>query len=107
MDKRRKTARLSIKEIPKDLRHPILLFNYEEVKSQIENLSPLGVGLTVDKKDEICIGDVFYLKYYSLEADIKCICVYSDEDGETRSLGAYFTESDEQKIIMKILLNEK
>jgi hypothetical protein len=100
LDKKRKTARLSNSEIPVILRKPILLYNYEEVKSTIENLSPLGIGLIVDKNAPICAGDFFYLKYYDLDSDIKCLCVYSEVDGEIRNIGAYFTEPEDQKVIM-------
>ena len=71
MDKRRKTARLSMHEIPEKLRKPVLLYDYEEIKSEIDNLSPLGVGFIVDKSAEIAAGDFFYLKYYIFETDIK------------------------------------
>ena len=100
MDKKRETVRLSNSEIPEVLRKPILLYNYEEVKSTIENLSPLGIGLIVDKNALICAGDFFYLKYYDLDSDIKCLCVYSEADGEIRNIGAYFTEPEDQKVIM-------
>ena len=45
MDKRRKTVRLNIEDIPEILQKPILLYNDEEVESIIENLSPLGIAL--------------------------------------------------------------
>lgn len=82
------------------LRKPILLYNYEEVKSTVENLSPLGIGLVVDKDALISAGDFFYIKYYGIESDIKCLCVYSEVDGEIRNIGAYFTEPEDQKVIM-------
>ena len=103
MDKRRKTARLSFHDIPEILQKPILLYNYEEVKSKIENLSPLGIGLVVDKSSEITIGDVFYLKHFPDNSDIKCVCVYCDDEGDSRSIGAYFTDPDDQKTIMEHL----
>jgi hypothetical protein len=103
VDHRRKTVRLSINEIPEILRKPILLHNYEEVESRIDNLSPLGVGLIVNPDSEIFPGDFFYLKYYGFDSDIKCYCVYCDEDGDEKSIGAYFTEPDDQKLIMKHL----
>ena len=100
MDKKRETVRLSDSEIPEILRKPILLFNYEEVKSEVENLSPLGIGLIVDRNAPIRAGDFFYLKYYDLEQDIKCLCVYSEVDGKIRNIGAYFTEPEDKKVIM-------
>ena len=103
MDKRRKTARLSIEEIPEVLQKPILLYNDEEVKSKIENLSSFGVGLVIDRNFIMDKGDIFYLKYHSLDSDIKCVCVYSDEDENGRSIGAYFTDSADQRIIQEIL----
>lgn len=104
MDKKRGTVRLSNSGIPEILRKPILLYNYEEVLSTIENLSPLGIGLIVDKNAPIRAGDFFYLKYYSFEPDIKCLCVYSEVYGDIRNIGAYFTEPEDQKVIMTHLL---
>ncbi len=104
-DMRRKTARLSIHEIPEILQKPILLHNYEEVESIIENLSPLGIGLLIDKNIVIVEGDIFHLKYYGIQSEIKCVCVYSDEDGDKRSIGAYFTDPEDQKVILKYLHN--
>jgi len=103
MDKRRKTVRLNIEDIPEILQKPILLYNDEEVESIIENLSPLGIALIMDKNSLISTGDFFYLKYYTFETDIKCLCVYSDENENGRSIGAYFTEPEDQKIIIKHL----
>ncbi len=103
----RKTARLSIQEIPEILQKPIVLYNDEEVDSKIENLSPLGIGLVVNKSATIDRGDIFYLRYYGLDADIKCVCVFSDEDevGDKKSIGAYFTDQEDQKVILKYLYN--
>jgi len=100
---RRRTARLTRNEVPEILRNPILLHNYEEIKSEIENLSPLGIGLVIEKEIILNPGDIFYLKYHSLESDIKCVCVFSDLDGEKKSIGAYFTDQEDQKIILKHL----
>jgi len=99
----RKIARFSKEDIPGILQKPILLFNYEEVKSRIENLSPLGIGLEIDNQSMISKGDIFYLKYCSLELDIKCVCVFCDSDENEKNIGAYFTEPADQKIIMKYL----
>ncbi|HNX23414.1 MAG TPA: hypothetical protein PKG60_05160 [Spirochaetota bacterium] len=103
MDKKRETVRLSIGDIPEILRKPVLMYNNEEVGSIIENLSPLGVGLVVDKNAAIEAGDFFYLKYYTLESDIKCLCVYSEDNGNSRSIGAFFTESKDHKLILGYL----
>lgn len=103
MKRERKTARLSKEEIPEILQKPILLFNYVEVESRIENLSPLGIGLTIDKNSVLEKGDIFYLKYYSLESDIRCICVFCDSDENEKNIGAYFTEPADQKTIMEYL----
>ena len=103
MDHKRKTVRLSIHEIPEILKKPVLLHNYEEVDSTIDNLSPLGIGLIVDKNSEITTGDFFYLKYYGFDSDIKCYCVFCDEDVESKIIGAYFTEQEDQKLILKHL----
>ncbi len=103
MEKSRKIARLLKEDIPEILQKPILLFNHEEVESNIENLSPLGIGLTVHKNSNIEKGDIFYLKYYELESDVKCVCVFSDEDENGKSIGAYFTEPEDQKIILEHL----
>ena len=103
MDHKRKTVRLSIHEIPEILKKPILLHNYEEVDSTIDNLSPLGIGLIVDKNSEITTGDFFYLKYYGFDSDIKCYCVFCDEDAESKIIGAYFTEQEDKKLILKHL----
>jgi len=103
VEKARKIARLTKEDIPEILQKPILLFNYEEVESEIENLSPLGIGLTIDNNSVIEKGDVFFLKYYALESDIKCVCVFSDKDENKKNIGAYFTEPTDQKIIMKYL----
>jgi len=107
MEKARKIARLSKEAIPEILQKPILLFNYEEVESKIENLSPLGIGLTIDKNSAIEKGDIFYLKYYALESDIKCVCVFSEGDENEKNIGAYFTEPADQKIIMEYLYSKK
>ena len=103
MEKSRKIVRLSKEDIPEILQKPILLFNYEEVESKIENLSPLGIGLIIDKNSEIDKGDIFYLKYYALESDIKCLCVFSDRDENEKNIGAYFTEESDKKIILEHL----
>lgn len=103
MENRRKTTRFSINQIPEILRKPILLYNFEEVNSEIENLSSFGIGLLVDKNANIDKGDIFYLKYHLFESDIKCICVFSDSDENNRSIGAYFTDKEDRKIIMEYL----
>jgi hypothetical protein len=103
---KRKTARLSLNEIPEILQKPILLFNYEEVESKIENLSSVGIGLVVAKSAGIVKGDIFYLKYHDLESDIKCVCVCNDEDDNGISIGAYFTEPDDILVIAKHLYNQ-
>lgn len=99
----RKTVRLTYEEIPEILQNPILFFNYEEIRSKIENLSPLGVGLFIYNSYMIDKGDIFYLKYLSLEVDIKCICVFKDTGADGINIGAYFTNTDDQKIILKYL----
>ena len=103
MDKRRKTFRLSINEIPEILRKPVLLYNFEEVKSEVENLSPLGIGLVVDRNSQICTGDFIYLKYPEIDSDIKCYCVYCDDDENGKSIGAYFTEPEDKELILSYL----
>ncbi len=103
MDKRRQTVRLSITEIPEILRKPVLLYNYEEVQSSVENLSPLGIGLIVDRNSPISSGDFFYLKYHGFESDIRCYCVYCEEDENGKSIGAYFTEPEDKKRILGFL----
>jgi len=103
LEKSRKIARLLKEDIPEVLQKPILLFNYEEVESKIENLSPLGIGLIIDKDAMIEKGDIFYLKYYHLESDIKCVCVFSDTDENGKSVGAYFTEPEDQKRVLEHL----
>lgn len=103
MEKVRKITRLSEEDIPEILQKPILLFNYEEVKSKIANLSPLGIGLVIDKNSIIDKGDIFYLKYYALESDIKCVCVFSEKSENEKNIGAYFIEPSDQKIIMEYL----
>jgi len=99
----RKSVRLSYDDIPEVLQNPLLLFNCKEVGSRIINLSPLGAGLLIDKHSKLDKGDIFYLKYSELDLEIKCICVFSDADGEKRSIGGYFTEADDKKLILKFL----
>ena len=101
---RRQYARLSPNEIPEVLRKPILLNNFEEVKSQIVNLSPLGIAISVDKEVNINQGDIFHIKYYVIDSYIKCFCVFSDESGDNRIVHSYFTEVEDTKAIMKYLL---
>lgn len=103
MDLKRKAARLSIDAIPEVLKKPALFYKDEELPSKIDNLSPLGIGLEVGKDVLIAVGDIFHLKYNSIEADIKCLCVYNDDDGDKRSIGAYFTDPEDQKIILKYM----
>ena len=102
MEKRR-SARFSPSEIPEILRKPIFLNNFEEVNSQIENLSPLGIALIVDKKINIGVGDIFHIKYHVIDSYIKCVCVFSDISGDNRAVHAYFTEAEDAKAIMKYL----
>ena len=101
---RRQYARLSPNEIPEVLRKPILLNNFEEVESQIENLSPLGIALTVGKAVSINKGNIFHIKYHVIDSYIKCFCVFSDELGDNRTVHAYFAEVEDTKAIMKYLL---
>ena len=103
MENKRKTVRISIEDIPEFLQKPILLFNYEEVRSRIENLSPLGIGLEIDKETLIEKGDVFMLKYHCFNTDIKCVCVFSDVDETSRHIGAYFTDQENQNLILNHL----
>ena len=100
---KRQYARLSLNEIPEVLRKPILLNNFEEVKSQIENLSPIGIALTVDKGIIINEGDIFHIKYYVIDSYIKCLCVFSDEFEDYRLIHSYFAEVEDTKAIMKYL----
>lgn len=102
MDKR-KTARLSLNEVPVLLQKPILLYNYEEVESKIENLSPLGIGLSIERNSLIREGDFFYLKYYDIDSYIKCVCVFTEDNEDKKSIGAYFTDPEDKKIISKLL----
>ncbi len=102
----RKTVRLSIKEIPEILQKPIVLIDDKEVKSEIENLSPLGIGINVDINISVTSGDFFYLKYYDIDSYIKCLCVFSEETEGKRSIGAYFTDPEDQKIIFKHLKHQ-
>jgi len=106
VDSKRKTARLYINEIPEILQKPILLYNYEEVESKIENLSSVGIGLVVAKSAAIVKGDIFYVKYHDLESDIKCVCVFSDEEDNGISIGAYFTDPEDILVIAKHLYNQ-
>jgi hypothetical protein len=99
VDNRRTTTRLSKDEIPEFLQNPILLYNYEEVKSNIENLTPIGIGLSIDKEIIIDKGEAFLLKYYCFDTDIKCVCVFSDVEGNCRKIGAYFSDPEHQKLI--------
>ena len=105
MDKmeRRKAARYSFDEIPEVLRKPVLLLNYEEVKSQIINLSPLGISLSVDKEIDIDKESVFQVKFRVIDSYIQCICVFSDIYGDNRIVNAYFTDVEDSKAMMKIL----
>ena len=100
MENRRKTVRISIDEIPEFLRNPVLLFNNKEVKSRIENLSPLGIGLEIEREAIIDKGDILLLKYDCFNTDIKCICVFSDVDEKNRHIGAYFTDPANQNLIL-------
>ena len=100
---RRKSARLSPNEIPEILRKPIFLNNFEEVESQIVNLSPLGIALIVDKGLNIDIGDVFHIKYHIIDSYIKCFCIFSDESDDNRIVHAYFADVEDTKAIMKYL----
>jgi hypothetical protein len=100
---RRQYARLTPNEIPEVLRRPILLNNFEEVKSQIENLSPLGIALTVDKWINIDKGDTFHIKYYVIDSYIKCFCVFSDVSDDNRVIHSYFTDVEDTKAIMEYL----
>jgi len=100
MENRRKTIRISTDEMPDFLQKPILLFNHEEVKSRIENLSPLGIGLEIDREAIIKKGDIFFLKYLCFNRDIKCVCVFSDVDEKSRHIGAYFTDPENQNLIL-------
>lgn len=100
MDNRRKTVRISIDQIPDFLQKPILLYNFEEIKSRIENLSPLGIGLEIDRGTIIDKGDIFFLKYHCFNTDIKCVCVFSDVDETSRHIGAYFTDQENQNLIL-------
>jgi hypothetical protein len=100
---KRQFARLSPNEIPEILRKPILLNNFEEVNSQIKNLSPLGIALIVDKDLNIDKGDVFHIKYHAIDSYIKCYCVFSDIFGDNRTIHAYFAEAEDTKAIMKYL----
>ena len=103
MDLRRKTARLTIDAIPEILQKPAVFYKDEEVPSKIGNLSPLGVGLETEGDVIIAVGDIFYIRYREIDADIKCVCVYNEEDGNRRSIGAYFTRQEDQKIILKYM----
>jgi hypothetical protein len=100
VENRRKTVRISIDEIPEFLQQPILLFNHEEVKSRIENLSPLGIGLELEKEAIIQKGDIFFIKYHCFNTDIKCVCVFSEVDEKFRHIGAYFTDPENQNLIL-------
>lgn len=100
---KRQLARLSANEVPEILRKPILLNNFEEVKSQIENLSPLGIALLVDKGIKIEKGDSFHIKYHVIDSIIKCFCVFSDEYGDKKIIHAYFADVEDTKEIMKYL----
>ena len=100
---RRQYARLSPAEIPEILRNPILLNNFEEVNSQIENLSPLGIAISVNKEIDIDEGSIFHIKYHAIDSYIKCICVFSDISGDNKTVNAYFTDVEDTKAIMKIL----
>ena len=104
MDRRRQVVRLSIHDIPESLKNPQLFFNNETAELEIENLSPLGIGFAVAKSVLIMKGDFFYLKYISLHSDFKCLCVFVDEDGESRHIGAYFADPEDQKIMLNYLL---
>ena len=101
---RRKIARYSFDEIPEILRKPVLLLNYEEVKSQIINLSPLGISLSVDKEIDIDKKSVFQVKFHVIDSYIQCICVFSDISGDNRIVNAYFTDVEDTKSMMKILM---
>jgi hypothetical protein len=100
---KRQSARLSLSEIPEILRKPIFLNNFEEAKSQLENLSPLGISLIVDKEISIDKGDIFHIKYHVIDSYIKCLCVFNDVSGDNRIVHAYFSEAEDTKAIMKYL----
>lgn len=100
MENRRKAVRISIEEIPDFLHKPVLLFNNEKIKSRIENLSPLGIGLEIERESVIEKGDIFYLIYDCFNTDIKCICVFSDVDNKNRHIGAYFTDPENRNLIL-------
>jgi len=100
---KRQFARLSSDEIPEILRKPILLNDFEEVASQIENLSPLGIALSVNKEINIDQGVIFHIKYHAIDSYIKCLCVFSDISGDKRIVHAYFADAEDSKEIMKYL----
>lgn len=103
MEMRRKTDRITIETIPEVLHRPQLIYNDTEISSEIENLSPLGVGLVTAKNISITTGDIFYLRYAVIDSDIKCLCVYSIEDEKRISIGAYFSDPEDQKKILRHL----
>ena len=100
---RRQFARFSPDEIPEILRKPILLNDFEEVNSQIVDLSPLGISLSINKEINIDEGSIFHIKYYAIDSYIKCLCVFSDISDDNRIVHAYFTDAEDTKAIMKYL----
>ncbi len=103
MELKRKTARLTIEAIPEILQKPELYYRGSIHSLKIENLSPLGVGLEADADLLIEAGEVFFLQYREIDAEFKCICVYSDLDEKKRKIGAYFTNKEDQATVLKYL----